>query len=96
MMNRITRISLTLLLVGATMSGASAEPPDNDQSTMMKRMKEMADTDRDGRISKTEFMAMSEKRFAVIDANGDGYIDEDELAQAQTRIRQYMAPSKDK
>lgn len=59
-------------------------------SGMMKRMWTMSDADKDGRISKAEFTAMSDKRFALLDANGDGYLDDGEREQAQTRMRQHM------
>lgn len=36
------------------------------------------DTDGDGKVSKTEFLAKAEKRFAEADANGDGFIVKEE------------------
>ncbi|MES1993712.1 MAG: EF-hand domain-containing protein [Pseudomonadota bacterium] len=91
MVNRIKYITLAVVLAGVAWS-ALAESTDGGQQGMMKRMWEMADTDKDGRISKAEFMAMSEQRFTTLDANGDGYIDENEREQAQARMRQHMAP----
>ncbi|MFA6117186.1 MAG: EF-hand domain-containing protein [Sphingomonas sp.] len=38
-----------------------------------------ADADKDGTISRAEFMARSDQRFARLDANGDGVISGDEL-----------------
>ena len=43
-----------------------------------KKMK-MMDTDGDGAISKQEFMAHAEKKFAKKDKNGDGVISRDEM-----------------
>jgi len=40
--------------------------------------KAKADTDGDGFVSKAEFMAEQEKRFAEIDSNGDGKLAEEE------------------
>jgi Ca2+-binding EF-hand superfamily protein len=39
-----------------------------------------ADTDNDGAISRAEYMAQSDQRFARLDANGDGQLSGDELA----------------
>ena len=38
-----------------------------------------ADTNNDGLLSKAEFMAVQEKRFADMDANKDGNISRDEM-----------------
>jgi hypothetical protein len=87
-MDHMTRIALMAVLVGWSGS-ALAETGDRGPG-MMKHMWTMADADKDGRISKAEFTAMSDKRFAVLDANGDGYLDDSEREQAQARMRQHM------
>ena len=51
-----------------------------------------ADKDGDGKISKDEFKAMSqrdenEERFARADANSDGYLDSEEMARIGERMR---------
>ena len=50
------------------------------------RMEEMIDamfrdmdTDRDGRVSKSEWMAFYEKQFKQVDRNGDGFVTKDEV-----------------
>jgi hypothetical protein len=57
---------------------------------MLKR----ADTDNDGRVSKAEFLAASEKeleeRFSRMDANNDGFIDEAEVREITERMRSAM------
>jgi hypothetical protein len=50
-----------------------AKPPSKHQGMMDK-----IDTDHDGSISKAEFMAVQEKRFAELDTNGDGKITKEE------------------
>lgn len=87
-MGHMTRIALMVVLVGLADS-ALAETGDRGPG-MMKYMWTMADADKDGRISKAEFTAMSDKRFAVLDANGDGFLDDSEREQAQSRMRQHM------
>ena len=41
----------------------------------------MADTNKDGKISKEEAMKHHEEMFAMMDANKDGFIDKDEMAK---------------
>ncbi len=43
----------------------------------------MMDADKDGKVSKAEFMAAHEKMFAKHDANSDGSIDADEMKKAK-------------
>ena len=43
-----------------------------------KKMKKM-DTNKDGSVSKDEFMSHAEKKFAKKDKNGDGVLTEDEM-----------------
>ncbi|SFW28799.1 EF-hand domain-containing protein [Nitrosovibrio sp. Nv17] len=47
----------------------------------------MADTDKDGRVSKEEHARHSQIMFDKLDVNGDGYIDKDEVSRARTRHR---------
>ena len=44
-----------------------------------KMMKNEADTNDDGMLSKAEFMAMQEKRFAEMDGNSDGSVTKEEM-----------------
>ncbi|MFN3432728.1 MAG: hypothetical protein ACK46X_22625, partial [Candidatus Sericytochromatia bacterium] len=47
----------------------------------------MADTDKDGAISKAEFDAMSAQRFARLDTNKDGKIDATEMQAQRQKAR---------
>ncbi|MGB5234641.1 MAG: hypothetical protein WBN85_05635 [Candidatus Macondimonas sp.] len=87
-MDHMTRIALMAVLIG--WAGSALAETGNRGPGMMKHMWTMADADKDGRISKAEFTAMSDKRFAVLDANGDGFLDDSEREQAQARMRQHM------
>lgn len=51
------------------------------------------DSDRDGRISKAEWLAAGrrERGFAMTDANQDGYADQAELRAMAERMRAYRA-----
>ena len=57
----------------------------------MQAMEKMADTDKDGRISRDEYMAAGEKMFSRLDRNGDGFIDQGELQQAEERMKSMAA-----
>ena len=46
------------------------------------KMMERVDTDGDGFISKSEFVAKHEKMFAKIDSDGDGKISKEEMKNA--------------
>lgn len=41
----------------------------------------MADTNKDGKVSKDEALKHHESMFAMMDANKDGFIDKDEMAK---------------
>ncbi len=47
------------------------------------------DTDHDGRISKAEWLAAGRKErgFAMMDANGDGYLTVDEIKAGREKMR---------
>ena len=86
-MQRNHRFCLTILLLALS---AHVSAQENDAPRMMQHIWDVADSDRDGRISKMEFTAMQERRFATLDANKDGSIDRTERDQAQQKMRQHM------
>ena len=57
--------------------------PPADRDPRMEHMIDMMfqdmDTNHDGRISKSEWMAFQEKQFKMLDRNGDGFITRDEV-----------------
>lgn len=54
------------------------------------------DTNRDGRISKKEWMAAQERQFNRLDRNGNGFITKDEvLTDMQERMRDFSPPPAD-
>jgi Ca2+-binding EF-hand superfamily protein len=85
-----TTLACTLGLLAAGALPLSAQQPGGGGrlAEFLKR----ADKDGDGKISKDEFKAMSqrdesEERFARADANSDGYLDSDEMARIGERMR---------
>jgi len=54
------------------------------------------DADGDGVITKEEFMAGAEERFAKMDANGDGEITKDEAAEIREEMKEKMKEKREK
>ena len=72
------KLLLAAALAGTMLGGAaiaSQDAPRGRGGGMMMR----ADTNGDGNISRTEFTAQAEARFARMDKNGDGFITADEM-----------------
>lgn len=61
-------------------------PADRDprMEQMIDRMFQDLDTNHDGRISESEWMAFYEKQFRLLDRNGDGFITRDEVRADMT------------
>lgn len=74
----------------ANHDGSGPHPGDG----MGGKMMEQADTNHDGKISHDEFKAAHEQRmeemFKKFDANGDGFIDKDEMAKGREAMREKM------
>lgn len=77
--------------------GQPGKPPGGPQgggdgANRLAEFIKRADTDADGKISKDEFANMgkkeSEERFGKMDANSDGFVDQDEIAKISQMMRQ--------
>lgn len=83
------------LALAATATDGSAPPqgqmPGKMQQHMQQHMQEM-DSNGDGNISKQEFLANCEKRFARMDSNGDGQISPQEREQMKAKMMQHKGP----
>ncbi|MEG3145880.1 EF-hand domain-containing protein [Sphingomonas sp. RT2P30] len=79
---------LAAALAGTTIAGlAYAQTAPEAPRAPAARGMARADSDGDGRISKAEFIARADTRFAKLDKNGDGQLSPDEMPQ-----RPAMAP----
>lgn len=83
-----TTVLCVLGLLTAGLSTASAQQGGGRLAEFLKR----ADKDGDGKISKEEFKALSQRddgdeRFSRMDANADGYVDQTEMAAIGDRMR---------
>ncbi len=65
-------------------AGKEARPLSKDEMVLVKM-----DTDKDGKISKTEYEAFSkasmERRFKAMDKDGDGYLTKEEALSAKAQ-----------
>ena len=66
---------------------------DGDKPMGDKRMEReiKGDTNGDGMISESEFLAKAKDRFSEMDANGDGNIDREEAKKAHKARRDHMS-----
>jgi Ca2+-binding EF-hand superfamily protein len=83
----------TVVAMGAGMAQDSSKEkvPDREKNLAIgeaeaKRMLVLMDKDRNGKVSKREFMSFMEEEFERLDKNKDGELDVKELTQSRVRI----------
>ena len=67
--------------------GSYEKMPNKPHDRMAKRLKKI-DTDGDGKMSRAEFVAHAEQRFAKMDADGDGFVTTEEGKAAHKKMRE--------
>ena len=86
--------SLGVFALGTCIAVAQDGAPKGEGGNRIAEFLKRADTDADGKISKDEFNEFSKRdsgdRFAKIDANGDGFVDQTEVGQIGERMREGM------
>jgi hypothetical protein len=91
-------VGIIVLAYGGFIFAQTQQPPPArggrtaDGNPQMEQMIDMMfqdmDTNHDGKISKSEWMAFYEKQFRQLDRNGDGFITKDEVrADMMDRMR---------
>jgi len=95
-MKTLQILTIASLLLGLSQV-ASAAHDGMDHEPMHRHMWQDADTNKDGSISREEFMsahqARAEKMFAKMDTNKDGKIDESERKTMQNRCDHHSGDS---
>ena len=90
-MNKHIGMSLGIVLLLAMQGGAWAH---EGMGSGHENMMDQADTNHDGKVSHDEFKAAHEKRmeemFKKLDANGDGFIDKEEMRKGREMMREKM------
>ncbi|WP_456372473.1 hypothetical protein [Thiolapillus sp.] len=77
-------LSLLLPFLATAQAQPGAQPRSMADAFMM------LDSDKDGKVSKTEFLAPYEKRFAQMDSNHDGAVDRGEIEALEKAMRARM------
>jgi hypothetical protein len=86
--------AILLTLAAATLAmPAMANQKHKGMHDMHGQMFDKIDTDRDGKITKAEHDAFSEKKFSEMDANNDGVLTKDEMAAYKKNYGYDVAPS---
>ncbi len=89
----IRLIALSILVGGIPITAlvpASYAQDTNRREMMHQKMQEkmqQSDTNGDGVISREEFMAQAEARFAKMDKNGDGNITKEDMAGMRDKFK---------
>ncbi|WP_456380079.1 hypothetical protein [Thiolapillus sp.] len=69
---------------------AVALPPGANPTSMSDAFMQQLDSNKDGAVSKAEFLAPQEKQFADMDANEDGAVDRAEIEAVEKSMREQM------
>jgi hypothetical protein len=101
-MKKILMSCVALMLMSAPVLAEEAKPvppaaeagKDGKAPELRGRMAE-TDTDKDGKVSKAEFMANGEKKFAEMDKNGDGNITPDEMKAHHDAMKEKFKDRRD-
>jgi hypothetical protein len=87
----ITGVAAVALAVGATAAQKNDKSVPKEQRTLalggdeVKQLILLMDTDKNGKISKAEFMKFMEQEFDRLDTDKSGELDQKELAQSLLR-----------
>lgn len=86
--------ALSFLTLSASIAVAQDGAPKGEGGNRLAEFLKRADKDSDGKISKAEFDEFSRKdngdRFAKMDANTDGFVDQTEMSQVAEKLRDAM------
>lgn len=79
-----------LLTIEEFLAAMQPGGPQNDKALINRVLRH--DEDGDGQISEDEAPEFLKKHFAKLDANSDGYVDEDELQEGIATLREILGP----
>lgn len=94
-------VTLVIGLGVAQAQDTTKKPPQRQRKSVEERFKEL-DTNKDGKLSKEEFMkdvpearkAAREKRFEEMDTNKDGFVTLDEMKAAFEKMKERREKNK--
>lgn len=77
-------LTLSMFILAVSVTGALADEHQGGKAKMFEKH----DTNGDGVISKSEFLAQVEERFAKMDQDGNGEISKDEAKAGKKKMRE--------
>lgn len=85
------QLLMAALLGGVALSsGAALAMGDHHKGDYKGKMMERVDTNGDGMVSKSEYMAKNKMKFNKMDANGDGKLSKMEMKKAYKMKKDHM------
>ncbi|MCD6034280.1 MAG: hypothetical protein K0R63_21 [Rickettsiales bacterium] len=96
-MKTLTAVLSGIIIAGSAFSAmaettTTAPKHHRDPAKMQEKMLAKLDTNKNGSISKEEFLANTEKRFAEMDTDGNGSVSKEELEAHHTaKIEKFKA-----
>ena len=85
MLRKLTVIIPLLVTVASSVTAQTTSPPPPQADLEVKQLLLMMDRDRNGKVSRAEFMAFMAAEFDRLDVNKDGELDPVELAGLTVR-----------
>lgn len=82
--------TILLALIAMSTSLMAQQPPQEARPSMSDAFMQQLDTDKDGKVTKAEFLKPYEAQFAHIDKNQDGSIDKAEIDAFSTQMQKHM------
>jgi len=90
---KINNITL-LALITLSSPLLAQQAPQGAPPSMSDAFMQQLDADKDGKVTKAEFLAPYEAQFAHLDKNKDGSVDKAEIDAFAEEMRQHMQKSK--
>lgn len=91
------KLFMMAAVLGAfTLSTHAAMADNHDGQGHKGKMMERYDTDGDGKMSKSEFMAKHEAMFMKMDKDGDGYLSKEEKKDGRKKMHEKMKDMREK
>jgi hypothetical protein len=106
MLNRNSLLSIVVIVLVLVVAGAmsmtaapqKATPKPQDRLALgldeVKQLLLLIDTDKNGKISKQEYMAFMSAEFDRLDVNEDGQLDPKELTRSSLRVSHFSSSGK--
>ena len=89
-MKKSLLITALLLLPAISLAQNPQPPSPHPPGSMADAFMMQLDTNKDGKVSKAEFIAPHERRFAQMDKNGDGSVNRAEIEALEKAMRERM------